>query len=999
MTGFRKLIAVVLLAAAFPAVGDQLNLQHYDTRDGIPQVQVLTVHQCPVGYIWLGSFSGLSRYDGEDFHLFLTGDGLNANNINDIEADADGVLWVGTSAGLCRLIDPDRFRCLDLAEGEATQVNALNSAAEGLWVASDKGLFQVHREHARRVELPGTSAPVTFSIVTDERERVWVGTDAGLFVGESGVFERVDLPGPAEPVVTALAAGDGVIWAGTGQGLLNITDDGARAMSEPAWLFELDFSHLLMDRAGRLWGATASGLVRYEDGRFDLLTEANRLASNILHQSFMDREGNVWLAHDSGLSKLRPSVFHGFNEDSGLPAAFVRTVAEDGQGNLWLGTRQGAQRVPRVADQWRFDRAESIDGDNGLPDSRIYSIAFLPDGSALLATSQGVARWSSDAGLVEVLDEAQGLPSNRARSLLVDSRERIWISTDQGTAIWHAGRIDPAPTPELAAAYAMRMLEDDGGRIWLATIQHGLLMLNAQGDLRQWRAIQGLSDEMLWDIALSADGSLWAGSNGDGLFRVYPEGSVERYTTDDGLVDDFVWNVIEDSRGNVWAYTNRGLSRFDGQHWHTYRERDGLLHLEGSATAAIETADGTLWFGSADGLVKYASEPGYRPKIPPTTVIRDVVLGDRAVRQGEALPFRSGSLRFQFAGLSFHDESAVEFRYRLLDLESDWTDAGRTRSVTYAGLTGGEYTFEVMARSPLDVWSETPARFHFSVEPPFWATGWFWLLVLAGFVGSTWSMVRLRESTARARQVELEQVVKTRTVELREANRRLEHASRTDPLTGLPNRRYLLDRIHRDVADVRRAFSQDRAPKDRAMLFMMIDLDDFKSVNDRYGHDAGDQVLRERAALIVEQLRGGDDLIRWGGEEFLLLARHVDAAMPSVIAERITSAARNTPVRLAGGDQVVTPTCSVGIASMPFMADRPEALEWEQVVQMADLAVYQAKAAGRNGWVWLRPGPRLVDMDGNDLLARARRDIDGLIEGGELEMDRSCDQNADGASG
>ncbi|QOC21442.1 diguanylate cyclase [Wenzhouxiangella sp. AB-CW3] len=989
MTAIRQLIAAWLLAASALAIGDQLNVQHYDTRDGIPQVQVLTVHQCRTGYIWLGSFSGLSRYDGREFRLFLTEDGLNANNINDVATGSEGELWVGTSAGLCRLAEPERFECLDLGTAGGIHVNALHAAEDRLWVGSDQGLFSVVMDDVKWHDLPGDSGSAVFSVVTDNSGDAWVGTDAGLYRKDSGSFREVGLPAGVEPVITALAAGDDAVWAGTERGLLRISAAGATEVLEPDWLAELDFSHLIKDRAGRLWGATASGLLRYEDGRFELLTESNRLASSIIHQVYMDREANVWLAHDGGLSKLRPSMFRGFDDDSGLPAAFVRTAAEDDHGNLWLGTRQGALRVPQENGQWRFDHAEKIGADEGLPDPRIYSIDFLPDGSVLLATSQGVVRWSTDNGVIEVLGEREGLPSNRTRALLLDSNHRVWISTNHGTAVWRDGGLRTVPAPELAAAYAMRIIEDHDGHVWFATIQHGLIRLKEDGEMQQWRAAQGLSDEMLWDLALSADGSVWAGSNGDGLFRVHQDGSVDRYTTSDGLVDDFVWNVIEDSRGDVWAYTNRGLSRFDGKDWRTYRERDGLLHLEGSATAAVETRDGTLWFGSADGLMKYTGEPEYLPRVRPTTVLREVALGDRQVEADEKLPFRAGSLRFRFAGLSFHDEAAVEFRYRLRDLEKSWTDAGTNRSVTYAGLRGGDYTFEVKARSPLGLWSESPAQFRFSVQPPFWATWWFWLVILIGFLGLTWSMIFLRERSARARQVELEQVVRQRTAELREANRRLEYASRTDPLTGLPNRRYLLDRIHQDQADVCRAFSDGRSPADRGMLFMMIDLDDFKSVNDRYGHDAGDQVLTERASLIIEQLREGDDLIRWGGEEFLLVARHVNADMGPSIAERILSATRNTPVRLAGTNTEISPTCSVGIASMPFDPDCPEALDWEQIVQLADLAVYQAKAAGRNRWVRLRPGPGLSVMDGSELIACARKDLDGLLARDELRLDGS----------
>jgi diguanylate cyclase (GGDEF)-like protein len=988
MSRLLSILVFGLMAVSLQAPGKQLNIAHYDTRDGIPQVQVLTVHQCDVGYIWLGTFSGLSRYDGRQFRHFVSRDGLNSNHITDLVTDPEGILWIGTGNGVCRLIGSSRFDCLDLPGVAETQVHSLHASDDRLWVASDAGLFRIRNGEAERVELPTESERVVFSVASDPEGGIWIGGAGGLFLKRSSRIQSVTLEGAESPVsVTALTLSDDGVWVGTTEGLFLAARDGVRRIAEPDWLADLDFSHLLWDRAGRLWGSTATGLVRYEQGNFELLSDRNRLASDILHQAFMDREGIVWLAHDSGLSKVLPSVFVGYTQESGLLAAFVRTIAEDPQGRLWLGTRQGVQVIESRNGEWQIDPSFTIALDDGLIDERIYSIAFPDSETALLATSHGVARWTADAGIVEVIRENDGLPSNRTRSLLVDSQGKTWISTIQGTVVYQADRIEPPGATELASAYAIRIREDIDGRIWFATLHHGLLMLDTDGRFRQWRGEHGLSDEMLWDVEPASDGTVWVGSNGDGLFQLHVDGSIRRYSTADGLVDEFVWQVLEDQAGRIWAYTNRGLSRFDGAQWSNFRESDGLLHMEGAATAAIEASDGALWFGSADGLMRYVDQELYRPSVPPPAVVGEVLLGDRRIEPGERLPHRPGSLQFQFAGLSFQDESEVRFRYRLLDLENDWTEADTTRSVTYARLGGGDYRFEVMARSPLGVWSETPARFDFSVQPPYWTTWWFWTLALSATLMLGWSALRLRERAARARELELHRTVRERTAELREANRRLARASRTDQLTGLPNRRYLMDRIHHDIAEIRRNVRSEKPGNNSDMIFMMVDLDHFKSINDRFGHAAGDQVLLHQAGLITKQLREADDLIRWGGEEFLIVARHAEASLCPTIANRIVNAARNQQIFLAESDAVIRPTCSIGIASYPFITHQPEILDWEQTVQLADLAMYRAKHRGRDGWVWIRPGPNLDISDGDLLVERARNDLDHMIEAGEVRIE------------
>lgn len=191
---------------------------------------------------------------------------------------------------------------------------------------------------------------------------------------------------------------------------------------------------------------------------------------------------------------------------------------------------------------------------------------------------------------------------------------------------------------------------------------------------------------------------------------------------------------------------------------------------------------------------------------------------------------------------------------------------------------------------------------------------------------------------------------------LREAQARLEEVSITDPLTGLRNRRFLMQHIETDIALVLRRYEQqaDDPAQPGALgmdlVFFMLDLDHFKSVNDRYGHAAGDRVLVQLRKRLLQVFRESDYLIRWGGEEFLLVARASDRADAAAIAERIRLAIANQAFELADGI-TLTKTCSIGFASFPFLPGNPRWLSWAQVVEMADQGLYLAKQGGRNGWV------------------------------------------------
>jgi two-component system chemotaxis response regulator CheY len=170
--------------------------------------------------------------------------------------------------------------------------------------------------------------------------------------------------------------------------------------------------------------------------------------------------------------------------------------------------------------------------------------------------------------------------------------------------------------------------------------------------------------------------------------------------------------------------------------------------------------------------------------------------------------------------------------------------------------------------------------------------------------------------------------------------RELTLVSRTDFLTGLPNRRAAEEALDRELDRVRRYGT--------SLGVAMLDLDHFKSVNDRLGHDAGDDVLRWFARMAADAFRQSDSVFRFGGEEFVAL-------LPAVTFEGATDACRRfvervagTPLRLEGG--TLTLTCSIGLT-----AAQPSDATFASVLARADRALYQAKAQGRNRLVSHQP--------------------------------------------
>ncbi len=233
----------------------------------------------------------------------------------------------------------------------------------------------------------------------------------------------------------------------------------------------------------------------------------------------------------------------------------------------------------------------------------------------------------------------------------------------------------------------------------------------------------------------------------------------------------------------------------------------------------------------------------------------------------------------------------------------------------------------------------------------------------------------------RRRNQELAALVDQRTKQLAEL-------TVTDALTGMKNRRYLqlcmpeytCDALRRHEVLARNGV--DAAVHGNAdLVFFMLDLDWFKDVNDRYGHLAGDEVLVGFSALLMKTMRESDTIVRWGGEEFLFIARNASRGEAPMIAERMRVAVEGHEFQTS--EAIVHLTCSIGFAAFPFLPGDRQRFSWEDVVDVADVCLYAAKRAGRDCWV----GVAAHDSARPEtLIARMRQSIANVVAAGELEV-------------
>jgi ligand-binding sensor domain-containing protein/two-component sensor histidine kinase len=754
---------------------------NFGSDQGLPQSSVNDFLETRAGEYWIATDGGLVHFNpkGRAGSGVAAGDGSIAPApmftlvmpdrarppsiaLTVLREGRDGAIWAGTGDGLYRLtFRAGRSSLESVAIGmpndnaeQRVVADVLEDASGSLWVAAPSGLYRRWPDgsSARYTRKDGLPNDYLQNLLEDHDGHLWAATLVdGFFRFSAGPshqppvvdrrFTVPDLPTPW--VFQLLETSDHRFWIATARGLLEFFPSAAdghsfRAYTTRNGLSYFEITALSEDAGGNLWlGTNTAGAMKFALNGFTAYGERDGLRQ--VGTVFGDRAGNLCY-RGAVLGDTRASVFEGARLDlvsTAQPAYYERIGCFDGQhfngfqpaamkSRYWgwvseqiiLQTRCGEWWIGTGVGLYRFPPADRLDA---LRTSRVRALYTTKDG---LATPQ-VFR------------------------LFEDSRGDVWVSTiasyTNGLARWdHVSMrlIDMAGfpgVPPLKSSLPRAFGEDASGRVWvgfddtLARYQDGAFELFTSRD--------GLPPGNIRTIYLDHTGRLWLASAQSGLIRVDDLGTRHpRFTTygiTQGLSSNTAVVITEDPSGRIYVGGGRGLDRLDPstglvKHFTT---ADGLA--PGSFRSAFRDRDGVLWFGMTSGISRL-SPPTERPAVPPPVLISGLsisgvpqlvsALGEREIALSDLAP-RQNQLQIDFIGLGFSSGDALQYQYRLHAADADWSALSRQRTVTYANLAPGRYTFVVRAVNSDGIVSVNPASISFAILPPVWQRAWFMILI------------------------------------------------------------------------------------------------------------------------------------------------------------------------------------------------------------------------------------------------------------------------------
>ena len=947
----RILCAAGAMLLAVPALGQRYSFKHYDQEQGLANLTVICLLQDRTGFLWVGTQNGLFRYDGRGFLRYSTPEGLPSAVIYSLHETPDGTLWVGTALGLAhRTADRFVIDCWNKNLEVRGSAGIASDDAGRLFAGTSQGLL---------IGEPGTDAAFRWrtemaraqvrAVAVDREQAIWFACGTGLCRMHSGRIEKfgeeIGLPGEQWGFV--LIDSRGSVWVRSARRILELPSGAQRFIARERGLPPAgQLSPLYLDRAGRMLVPTDEGLALRTATGWDLIGKDRGLASNAVTCVLEDREGSLWIGMTgAGVARwLGRNQWENWTQADGLNSDVIWGISGDASGNVWIGTDLGLHCLLPGSSRWRCWTQHQ-----GLGGNRVRAIAVDPGGDIWAGFYPGgLARLQPSTGAIRRLGAREGLTADYIYGLMVDADHRLWVSgvgglfqsTPLDTSVrFHRQQIpgaDPAET-------FYSCVTDRKGRVW-ASGSSGLAV-RVDGRWIRFTDAEGLRSTWSGYLAVASDGSVWATyQEGLGVSRLEIIGDrlrVKHFSQKDGLPSDKVYFIGADARGWIWLGTERGVAIYDGKMWLHKHRAHGLVWDDCDANGFLADADGGVWIGTSRGLSHFHPRESALTVPPPSVVLTSATLGNvtQDIKAPAHVPYSHNSLLVSFAALTFRDESDTRYRYRLHGLEEDWIQTEQQQA-RYPKLPAGKYVFEVHALHRNAAWTSDIVRFPFEIAKPWWQTWRFRGVAAAMLVLGLWQIWRLRVRQLLRRQRWLEETVEQRTRELQEekaelfsTREELRIQAMCDGLTGLLNRTAVFEALQQEL---------DRAGRNgKSVAVGMVDLDHFKVINDHYGHQAGDAVLRETARRMRASVRSYDIIGRYGGEELLIIFPGSDAHAAKTEAERIRRAFESELFQVP--DARIPVTCSVGVSSAHGPKTTPEDL-----VKIADTALYRAKHNGRN---------------------------------------------------
>ena len=758
------------ISTSYANIRESFNFKNITIEDGLSQSTVETIYQDSKGYIWIGTNDGLDRYNGYEFkhykHDKYDKNSIANNYIVDIIEDKNGYIWVSTIGGLSR-INPDK----DEIKNYYSKEDSGNLSNSNLWqilctkdnrlIAStidglnvyDKNKDKFTRILYKEGELP---SQYIYSLEEDINGHIWVGTDNGLVELDKDlniVKSYHDTIGDSD-VYNVYDDSKGNIWVCTldnGLFKINLDDKSVENYKNNNSKISIPSNNvrdIISDSEGKLWIATDKGLCTFDYEREEFITynkklyQSNSLIDDEIFCLLKDSSGLIWIGTYSGISRFNPnSNFTHFKldpyEDNSISGNVIHGIYEDDDKTLWIGTNESGVNIINGESIKHLNKENSnivSDLIEDITGFKNYIFIGTNEGLSVLVKNDKTAKNYT----ITNYTTKDGLPSNKIRSLFIDSKGYLWIGTNKGLAILDTNNnkiIDITYILDemgVSDKFIRAVYEDSKGNYYIGCfLEGGLIKINPNTkEYKIYKNIENddssISNNSIRYINEDLYGNILVGtSHGINILNLSTD-KFNHYTEKDGLINNTIYGILVDKNNGIWMSTNAGISKLSTEDatFKNFTITDGLQSNEFNGRACFKSKDGNMYFGGINGFNVFNSQDIELSTFEPKVIFDNFEINGTNKKDISNIKFKSNenNIKINFFTNDYKNTKTTQYYYKLEGLENEW-NMTNSNSLVFANLGSGDYTLKIKTITQHGVMSDE-SSVHFTINPPIWRSNY-----------------------------------------------------------------------------------------------------------------------------------------------------------------------------------------------------------------------------------------------------------------------------------
>jgi len=787
-----------------PLLAQSYYFDNYGVEEGLSSSKVYIIIQDSRDFIWLGTESGVSQFDGLVFENFTSEDGLAENGVYSLFEDSKENIWFGHLDGGISRFNGQEFEILTF------DTMVLNSDITSITETTDNKIW---------FTTSSSGAVLALNPYGDLN-----AVKALHFKGKEGLSDKV---------FGSTTTKDGTFYCLTDVGIKKYIKEENRFESflpeglTKYWMKTTMFE----DSKGNLWfGTYNGGLYKYEIDSEKMIIYDIRdgLSKNWISCITEDSKGEVWVGTwGGGITRFRGNeIVKVYNPENGLIATHIQCIIEDQEGNMLIGSQFHGLNI------FKGEEFITITPDDGLGDKNVWAVYQNQQGKFWFGTNKGISVYDPDKPKGEnfvYYNREQNLIDDKIRFIREDKDRNLWIGTEGGGVFQYISTedrfiFDTYLNKNLHYDQIVKALEiDDNNNLWIGT-NDGLGFWEIEKEQgRRYSQIDGLVGNGITALYIDSKGNLWIGSEkkkgltkynikkgvftkidlvreiapksivedkdgklwiatSTGLFVLSEDSIINHFTQNVGLLANNITLVNVDGKNNIYIGTNIGLNKFDQSEgkMYTYTRKNGYVGIETKNNASFTDIDGNMWFGTANGVTCYNPVLEKKKVLDPLTHIRGMQVNyhDRVMLSGMKLKHTEKSVNFDYYSICLTNPDAVRYQIMLDGADADWRPVTQQTRAIYSALSPNKYIFKVKAKNNAGIWNTEPVSYSFVIKHPFYQTWWFILSCIVVVTISVFVFIKIREQKLIRENKILEEKVAERTAEVVQKSKELEEKNK-----------------------------------------------------------------------------------------------------------------------------------------------------------------------------------------------------------------------------